>query len=80
MHYYFLIVGKTCFAARWNEFAGRIWPAGCSLALDNPDANYEEDWWKHTPLSESNINCERLWLVDSVNSNTVIWRPARGTR
>jgi len=40
-----------CFAAGWNGFAGRIWPAGRSLKI--PDINYEEEWWQHTPLSDS---------------------------
>jgi len=34
-----------------NGFAGRIWPAGRSL--ENPDIDYEEEWWQHTPLLES---------------------------
>jgi len=47
------------FAARWSGFAGRmIWPTGRSL--ENPEIVYDKEWWQHTPLSESNINAERL--------------------
>jgi len=35
-----------CFAAGWNGFAGRIWPAGRSL--ENPDdIEDDEEWWQH---------------------------------
>jgi len=55
-----------CFAAGWNGFAGWIWPAGRSL--ENLDLDYEEEWWQHTPLSDSNINAERLRLTPSTQS------------
>jgi len=42
---------QMCFAARWNGFAGRIWPECHSL--ETPDIKCEEEWWQHTPLSES---------------------------
>ena len=35
-----------CFAAGWNIFAGRIWPA--SRRVENPDKDYEEVWLQHT--------------------------------
>ena len=56
--------------AGWNGFAGLIWPAG--RGVENPDINYEEEWWQHTPLSESNTNTERLWFV-SVDMDTICW-------
>ena len=59
-----------CFAAGWNGFAGRILPAGRSV--ENLDIDYEEEWWQHTPLSESNTNAERLWL-NSVDRDTIFW-------
>jgi len=59
-----------CFADWWNGFAGRIWPMGCTL--ENPDIDYEEEWWQHTPLSESNTNAERLWF-NSVDTDTIFW-------
>jgi len=59
-----------CFAAGWNGFAGRIWTADRSF--ENPDLNYEEVWWQHTPLSESNTNKERLWF-NSVDTDTIFW-------
>jgi len=58
------------FAAGRNGFAGRIWPPGRSV--ENPDIDYEEEWWQHTPLSESNANTERLW-VNSVDMDTIFW-------
>ena len=69
MHY-FLIIGKMCFAAGWNSFAGGIWSVGRSV--ENPDIDYEEEWWQHTPLSESNTNAERLWF-NSVDTDTIFW-------
>jgi len=33
-----------CFVARWNGFAGRTWSPGRSL--ENPDTDYEEEWWR----------------------------------
>jgi len=66
----FFIIGKMRFAAGWNGLAGRIWPAGRSV--ENPDIDYEEKWWQHTPLSESNTNAERLW-VNSVYRDTIFW-------
>jgi len=50
--YYFFIISKMCFAGGWNEFAGRFWPAGRSV--ENPDIDYEEEWWQHTPFPETN--------------------------
>jgi len=47
-----------CFAAGWNDLVDRIWPRGHTAK--NPDIDYEEEWWQHTPLSESNTNTERL--------------------
>jgi len=67
---WFFIIGKMCFAAGWNGFAGRILPVGHSV--ENPDIDYEEEWWQHTPLSESNTNVERLWF-NSVDTATVFW-------
>ena len=32
--------------------------------------DYEEDWWQHIPLSESNINGERLWLNTPTRTQT----------
>jgi len=58
------------FAAGWNGFAGWVWPAGCSL--ENPDINYEKEWWQHTSLSESNTNAERLWF-NSVDTDAIFW-------
>ena len=57
-----------CFAGGWDIFAGRIWPADDSV--ENPDIDYEEEWWQHTPLTES--NAERLWF-DSVDRDTIFW-------
>jgi len=68
--YIFFIIGKMRFAARWNGCAGLICPAGRSV--ENPDIYYEEEWWQHTPLSESNTNAERLW-VNSVDKETIFW-------
>jgi len=56
-----------CLAAGWNGFAGRICPA--NRGLENPDIDYEVEWWQHTPLSESNTNAERLWF----NTDTIFW-------
>jgi len=67
---YFFILGKMCFAAGWNGFAGRIWPPGRSV--ENPDIGYEEEWWQHTPFLESNTNTERLW-VNPVDTDTIFW-------
>jgi len=66
--YYFFIIGKMCFVAGWNGFAGQIWPAGRSF--ENPDIDYEEEWWQHTPLSESNTRGERLWF-NSIDTDTI---------
>jgi len=68
--YYFFIVGKMCFEAEWNGFAGRIYPAGRSA--ENPDIDYVEEWWRTTPLSESNTNAGRLWF-NSVDKDTIFW-------
>ena len=68
--YYFFIIGKMCFAARWNVFANRICPAGCSA--DNPDIDYEEEWWQNTRLLKSNTNAERLWF-NSVDRYEIFW-------
>jgi len=51
-----------------NGFAGR--PAGCSL--ENPNIDYEEDWWQPAQLSELNTNAERLWF-NSVDTDTIFW-------
>jgi len=67
---YFFIIGKMCFAVGWNGFAGRIWPAGRNL--ENPYIDYEEEWWQHTPLSESNSNAEQLWF-NYVDTDTIFW-------
>ena len=53
-----------------NGFAGQIRPVGSSL--EKPDVNYEEVWWQHTPLSESNTNVERLWF-NCVDMDTIFW-------
>jgi len=58
------------FSAGWNDFAGRIWPAG--RGVENLDIDYEEEWWQHTPLSESNTNAARLWF-NPVDTNTIFW-------
>ena len=47
-----------CFAAGLNGFAGRIWPAGSSV--ENPDIDYEEEWWQPTTFTKSNI---KRWTV-----------------
>jgi len=31
-----------------------------------------EEWWQHTPLSESNTDAERLWF-NSVDTGTIFW-------
>jgi len=59
-----------CFAARWNGFAGRIWPSDRSL--ENPDIDYEEEWWQHTPLSESNTSGEQLWF-NYFDTDAIFW-------
>jgi len=59
-----------CFAAGWNDFAGWVWPA--SRSLENPDKDYEEEWWLHTSLSESNTDAERLWF-NTVDTDTIFW-------
>ena len=59
------------FASRWNGFAGRIWPAGRSV--ENPDIDYEEEWWQYTTLSESNANAESLWFNSVIDTDTVFW-------
>ena len=64
----FFIIGRMRFAAGWNGFAGRICPAGHSV--ENRDIDYEEEWWQHTPLSESNTNAERLWLTPSTRTQS----------
>ena len=64
------MIGKMRVEAGWNGFAGLIRPSDRSL--ENPDVNYEEEWWQHTPLSESNTNNERLWL-NSVHTDTIFW-------
>ena len=53
-----------------NGFAGRIWPMGRSA--DNPDIDYGEEWWQHTPLSKSSANAERLWF-NYVDTVTIFW-------
>ena len=58
------------FAAGWNGFAGRIWPAG--RGVENPDIDYEEEWWQYTLLSESITNAERLW-INFVDRDTIFW-------
>ena len=68
--YYFFIVGKMCFAVRWNGFARQIWPPGRSL--ENPDMNYEEERWQHTPLSKYKTNNERLYF-NSGDTDTIFW-------
>ena len=45
-------------------------PAGLSLAT--ADVDYEEKWWQHTPLSESNINGEQSWF-NSPDTDTNFW-------
>ena len=67
--YSFFIIGKMCFAAGSNGFAGRICPAGRSV--ENSDIEYEE-WWQHTPLSEYNTNAEWLWF-NFVDPDTIFW-------
>jgi len=64
------------FAAAWNGFAGRIWPADRSL--ETPDI-YEEEWWQHTPLSECNTTENSCNLTPPtrtliVSRNTLTWR------
>jgi len=70
---------NTLFFHHWqNVFCGRVqmasqirfWPAGRGAV--NLDIDYEEEWWQHTPLSESNTNTERLWF-DSVDMDTIFW-------
>jgi len=65
---YFFII-ENVFCVRWNGFAGRmIWPADRSF--ENPDIDYDKEWWQQTPLSESNTNAERLWF-NSVDTDTI---------
>jgi len=64
----FFIIGKMCFPAGWNGFASRICSAGRSV--ENPDIDYEEEWWQHTPLSEYSTNAERLWF-NSIDQDTI---------
>jgi len=68
--YYIFIYGKMCFASGWYAFAGRNCPAG--RRAENPDLDYEEEWWQHTPLWESHTNAERLWC-NSVDRETIFW-------
>jgi len=56
------------FVARRNGFAGWIWPAG--HGVENHDIDYEEEWWQHTPLSESNTNAERLLVNSSIGTQS----------
>jgi len=67
----FFIIGKMYFASGWNGFAGRIWPAGRSV--ENPDIDYEEEWWQHTTLSESNTNGESSWFNSVIDTDTIFW-------
>jgi len=69
--YTVFIIGKMCFATGWNCFVCRIYPTGRSM--ENPGIDYEEEWWQHTPLSESNTNTERLWF-NSVDRETIFWK------
>ena len=52
------------------------WLCRSALALgrsvENPDIDNEEEWWQHTPLSESNTNTERLWF-NSIDTDTIFW-------
>jgi len=68
--YYFFIIGKICFAARWNVFANQICPVGCSA--DNPDIDYEKEWWQNTQLLKSNSNAQWLWF-NSVDRYEIFW-------
>jgi len=62
-------LGKMCFAAGWIGFAGQIWTAGRSL--ENPDIEYEGEWWQHTPLLECfACNCGSFAFI-------VVWCIAR---
>jgi len=48
--------GLYCSFQQWHS--QRL---GC-VGLSNP---YEQEWWQHTPLPESNTNCERFWYSSS---------------
>ena len=56
----FSLLAKYVLQPDENGFAGQIWPEGRSV--ENPDIDYKEKWWEHTPLSECNTNAERLWF------------------
>jgi len=58
-----------CFAPGWNSFASRFVPRA---VVRRTLIDYEEEWWKHTPFSESNTNAERLWFI-SVDRETIFW-------
>jgi len=54
-----IIGGWSCSSHLWHPLR-----LGCDY-LSNPCSNREdneEEWWQHTPLSESNTNGERLWF------------------
>ena len=60
-----------------NAFCGRVkWLRRLDFSADhsveNPDIYYEEEWWQHAPLSESNTNAEWLWF-NSVGRGTIFW-------
>ena len=55
-----------CGRVKWLRRSDLSW--GCSA--ENPDIDYEEEWWERTILLESNTNAEWLWF-NSVDRETV---------
>jgi len=58
-----------CGLVQWLRRSGL---ARGPYSLEIPDINYEEEWWQHTPLLETNNNNERLWF-NSVDTDTIFW-------
>ena len=58
------------FVTRWNGFVGRIGPAGRSV--ENPDIEYEAEWWKHTPSSELWGAVRKNIISDRFSTKTAI--------
>jgi len=64
-----IIGGWSCSSHLWHPLR-----LGCDY-LSNPCSNREdneEEWWQHTPLSESNTNGERLWFK-STDTDINFW-------
>jgi len=49
---------------------------GSAVTVYPIQINYEEDWWQHAPLSESNTHCEELWF-NSADTDTNVWTGIR---